>query len=105
MVDFRDIGEHGAADSILVELAREIAAVILTTDRDYYHTLPHQFPDHAGVIVIAVKQPNRAAILERLEWLLQHVDGDQLRGRAIQLRDKTWIARPPLQESTDAGAP
>ena len=101
--DFRGIGELGADDSVLVEMAREIGAVILTTDRDYFHTLPQQFPDHAGVIVIAIKQPNRAAILERLEWLLQHVGEDHLSGRAIQLRDRTWVARPPLPESSEEG--
>jgi len=103
--DFRDIGQHGAADSVLVELAREIGAVILTTDRDYYHTLPQQFPDHAGVVVIAVKQPNRAAILERLEWLLQHVGEHHLQGRAIQLRDRTWVARPPIPDPSGISPP
>jgi len=94
---------QGVDDSVLVEEAQKRSAVILTTDRDFFHTLRHQYPSHAGLVVIALKQPNRCAILERLEWLLENVEADQIPHRAFQLRDKTWVAQPPLPESPDAG--
>lgn len=51
-----------------------------------------------GVVVIALKQPNRQTILERLKWLLANVREDDFSGRAFQLRDRTWVAQPPLPE-------
>ncbi len=89
---------QGASDSTLIEQAQTLGAVLLTTDRDFFHTLRHSYPDHAGLIVIALKQPSRAAIIERLRWLLEKVDPESLRGRAFQLRDRTWVAQPPLPQ-------
>ncbi len=94
---------EGNPDEALLVEAHRIDAVFLTTDRDFFHTLRHEFPDHAGIIVIALKKPNRQAIIDRLIWLLENVDEDHLRGRAFQLRDRTWLARPPIPDLTDSG--
>ena len=75
-----------------------MGAVLLTTDRDFFHTLRHQYPNHAGLVVIALNQPNRAAILGRLQWFLETIDAKHFTRRAFQLRDKTWVAQPPLPE-------
>ncbi len=89
----------GCNDIVLVEEARRRGAIILTTDRDFFHTLRHQFPDHSGLIVIALKKPNRTAILKKFEWLLDNVDAENFAGRAFHLRDKSWVAAPPLPET------
>lgn len=94
---------QGVDDSVLIEEAQKRSAIILTTDRDFFHTLRHQFPSHAGLVVIALKQPNRAAILERLQWFLDNVAANDIPNRAFQLRDNTWVAQPPMPESTDTG--
>jgi len=60
--------------------------------------LHHDHPDHPGLIVIALKKPHRQAILDRLEFLLATVNENQFSGRAFQLRDRTWVARPPLPD-------
>ena len=101
--DPRGTSMEGSDDSVIVEEARRLGAVILTTDRDFYHTLRHQYPDHSGVVVIALKQPNRSAIVKRLEWLLQNIPTKELPGRAFQLRDNSWIAQPPLLEIDENG--
>jgi len=88
---------EGVPDTIIVEEARRMKAVLLTTDRDFFHTLALQYPEHAGIVVIALKQPSRAAILERLKWFLAHVAEEHLASRAFQLRDHTWVARPSLK--------
>ncbi|MEI6712631.1 MAG: DUF5615 family PIN-like protein [Verrucomicrobiota bacterium] len=95
--DLRDLGLAGSADDIVVHKALELGAVILSTDRDFFHTLGHQYPTHLGVIVIALKTPGRTAILSRLEWFLNHVATEQWAGRAFQLRDSTWLAKPPIR--------
>ena len=94
--DFRGTPEEGMADAAVFGRAQALGAVLLTTDRDFFHTIPQLFERHCGVIVVALRQPNRAAILSRLEWLLAHVPETAFANRAIQLRDKTWLAYPPL---------
>jgi predicted nuclease of predicted toxin-antitoxin system len=94
--DFRGSGEEGMEDSAVFEKAQALRAVLLTTDRDFFHTIPHLFETHAGVIVVALRQPNRVAILSRLEWVLSNVEESAFANRAFQLRDKTWLVYPSL---------
>ncbi|MGJ8695249.1 MAG: DUF5615 family PIN-like protein [Verrucomicrobiaceae bacterium] len=96
VIDFRIEGTVGADDSAVINLAIARSAVILSTDRDFFHTLGRQFPEHHGIVVIAVKKPTRSLILERLQWLLNHVPTDRFQGRAFQLRDQTWQVYPAL---------
>jgi hypothetical protein len=42
-------------------------------------------------------QPNRAAILEKLSWILNRLQPGDFANRTIQLRDRTWIAIPMLE--------
>ncbi len=95
-VDPRGTELEGTTDRALIEYAKSIGAVLLTTDRDFFHTLRHSHPDHAGLIVVALKQPNREAIVNRLKWLFTTVGESEIRGRAFQLRDASWIAFPPI---------
>lgn len=99
VIDFRQAGKPGDDDSAVFQMAVDESAVILTTDRDFFHTLPALYDGHPGVVVVALRQPNRAAILGRLRWLLEALPLDKLRGRAIQLRDSTWLVLPPMSES------
>ena len=78
--------------------AQDHAAILLTTDRDFFHTIPHRFDSHRGVVVIALRQPNRRAILARLEWILAQVEDHHFKDRVFQLRDRTWLAYPPISE-------
>jgi predicted nuclease of predicted toxin-antitoxin system len=94
--DFRGTGDEGIDDSEVFQKAQDHAAILLTTDRDFFHTIPHRFDSHCGVIVIALRQPNRRAILARLEWILSQVGDYQFNNRVFQLRDSTWLAYPPI---------
>jgi hypothetical protein len=58
--------------------------------------LPHLHEKHAGIVVIALRQPNRSAIIGKLSWLLNRLQPDEFKNRTIQLRDQSWIAVPPL---------
>ena len=66
---------------------------MLTTDRDFYHTVPLLYEHHFGVVVIALHQPNRDAILGRLKWLLAQEDLFPLTDKVLQLRDTTYRVR------------
>ena len=96
--DFRKEGEEGADDEQVIELAIAHQAVILTTDRDFFHTLSAQYPNHYGIVVIALKHPTRKKIIERLEWLLNKVSADDFPQRAFQLKTQAWMSYPPINE-------
>ncbi len=88
----------GVPDEVLFGRCQEIEACFLTTDRDFFHTVPHLYENHFGVVVIALKQPNRSGILSRLEWFLSHVAEETVPDRVFQLRDQSWHVRPPMGE-------
>lgn len=94
--DIRGSDKEGMPDHELFREVQESGAVFLTTDRDFFHTIPHLHDHHAGVLVIALRQPKRAAIMEKLDWALTHFKHSDFTNRVIQLRDKTWSAIPPL---------
>lgn len=58
---------EGSRDAGIFAEAQYHQATFLTTDRDFYHTIHHLFQHHAEVIVTALRQPNRAAILEKVK--------------------------------------
>jgi predicted nuclease of predicted toxin-antitoxin system len=94
--DFRGTREEGIEDSLLFRKAQDLGAILLTTDRDFFHTIPHLFDNHHGVVVIALRQPNRSNILARLEWILYEVGDHLFENRVFQLRDSSWITYPPI---------
>ena len=93
VIDVRGTKLQGADDFRLFELAQQNEAVLLTTDRDFYHTIPLTCANHSGVIVIALKQPSRAAILARLEWIVAHSLMDSIKDTVILLRDNNYRVR------------
>ena len=96
--DFRHIGVIGAPDREIVRLAGERSAVILTTDRDFFHTLGRDLPAHSGIIVVALKQPTRSAIISRIEWFIENIGLHRIGGRVFQLRDRAWMVYPPFED-------
>ena len=72
-IAFAEICDFGDDDEAVFAAAQASDAVILTSDRDFYHTMPLRHPQHAGIVVVALHQPNRQAILSRLEWFFTTV--------------------------------
>lgn len=96
--DFRVIGVMGSPDEDILRLAKESSAVILTTDRDFFHTLGQSVSEHCGIIVVALKQPTRAAIVSRIEWFIEHIGLQRIQRRVFQLRDRAWMVYPPFDD-------
>lgn len=86
VVPFADVCEFGAEDEAVFAAAQRIGAVILTSDRDFYHTVPLVHPEHCGIVVVALRQPNRRAIQTRLKWFFENFDCP-MRNRVFVLRD------------------
>lgn len=97
--DTRLMGMRGQDDNQVIQVAQELQAVILTTDRDFFHTLSHSHPNHPGVIVVALRRPSRTNILERLTLFLSNVAEKNFQGRAFQLRDRTWVSFPAMSST------
>jgi len=55
------------------------------------------YPRHAGVVVVALRQPQSPKHSEKLTWLLEHVATEKLPGRVFLLRDANDVAYPPLE--------
>ena len=50
--DIRGTSREGMSDLEIFKLSQEKNAVFLTTDKDFFHTIPFQFEKHYGVIII-----------------------------------------------------
>lgn len=74
----------GTADAILFAHAQEQQAVFVSTDKDFFHTIPLAFERHCGAIVITLRKPNRVDLLRRLADALAQL-GER------ELKDTTWL--------------
>lgn len=92
VISFAGVCEFGADDEEVFDRAQKLGAVILTSDRDFYHTMPLIHPEHYGIIVVALRQPNRKAILTRLQWFFENFDGP-MADRVFILRDYSCRAK------------
>jgi len=88
--DIRATVNEGLSDIKIFELAQNQKAILLTTDRDFFHTVPHLFENHCGVIVIALRQPNRQGILEKLIWAIENLELHNLANKVVLLRDRRY---------------
>ncbi len=96
--DFSLLGEEGASDFRVMELAIIKSALVLSTDRDFFHTIGRQYPEHFGILVIALKKPSREAIIDKLAWFMTKFGDMDLAGRAFQLRTRAWMVYPPFAD-------
>ena len=90
IVDIRATSREGLSDIEIFEMAQNDKAIFLTTDRDFFHTIPHLFENHCGVIVIALRQPNRQSILDKLIWAVENLDLFNISNKIVLLRDRHY---------------
>ena len=91
-IRFAEVCAGGDDDETVFSAAQRLGATILTSDRDFYHTMPLLHPTHAGIVVVALRQPNRAAINSRLKWFMENID-EPLANRVYVLRDFSYRLR------------
>src|SRR5688572_25183612 len=63
----------GSADDVLFDKAQELGATFLSTDKDFFHTVPFLRTDRKiAVVAITLAQPTRASCLSVLRgfWTL-----------------------------------
>jgi predicted nuclease of predicted toxin-antitoxin system len=79
-----EIFPPGTADETLFAHAQSESAVFITTDKDFFHTIPLAFARHHGAIVITLRRPNREELLRRLAAALTAL-GER------KLDDSVWL--------------
>ncbi|MCK6614481.1 MAG: DUF5615 family PIN-like protein [Ignavibacteriaceae bacterium] len=87
MFDVRDSTDEGLEDRDLFIRAQKENALFVTTDKDFFHTIPKTAGDHFGIFGIALRQPNYTAITEKLIWAINNFDLNNMRNKVILLRD------------------
>jgi predicted nuclease of predicted toxin-antitoxin system len=91
--DIRGTELEGANDNILFEKAQQHEAIFLTTDKDFYHTVPFFYKSHYGVIVIALSQPDSIGILKKLELALDVIKKTPIYSKCLLLKDRKIYIR------------
>ena len=79
-----EIFPPGTADEKLFDHAQDENAIFVTTDKDFFHTVPLAFARHHGAIVITLRKPNRTDLLRRLADALA-ILGER------NLQDTVWL--------------
>ena len=92
-LDIRGTDAEGSDDSTLFQLAQDHHAILLTTDKDFFHTVPMGVASHCGVIVIALRQPNGPAIVAELCNVLSHLQGNTLNSKVLLLTGRRSYLR------------
>lgn len=86
-----EFSPKGSNDIKIFQIAQHEKFIFLTTDKDFFHTVPLLVKDHAGVIVITLHQPNRQKILNRLEWALRWLQQGNITGRVLLVTDYRYL--------------
>ena len=82
--------QEGSDDIAIFEMAQKNNAIFLTTDKDFFHTIPYLFEHHHGIIVIILRQPNRRDIINKLLFALDNLDLRNIESKVILLRDNDY---------------
>ena len=95
VIDVRGTDKEGLSDSEIFQLAQNLKAIFITSDKDFFHTIPFQYQSHHGIIVIALNQPNRTNITQKLKWVLDNIDLDTIKNKVILLKDNSYTVSNP----------
>jgi predicted nuclease of predicted toxin-antitoxin system len=83
----------GTADDQLFAHAQRERAIFITTDKDFFHTVPLTFAQHHGAIVITLRRPNRDGLLRRLADALVALGERKLDGSVWLVTDTRIYSR------------
>lgn len=96
--DVRGTTKQGIADGDLWSEAMSSGRMLITTDRGF---TARRVSDHHGILVIRLRQPNRAKIHSAIQLAMNRITGIEWRKRLVVVRDRTmsvsladgWIER------------
>ncbi len=88
--DIRSTEFEGSDDNLIFQMAQDKKAIFLTTDKDFFHTIPSLYETHYGIVVIVIRKPNRSSIMEKFLFALNHVDLSSFKSKILVLRDNNY---------------
>ncbi len=91
VIDIRGTNYEGTRDGAIFKMAQNEKAIFITTDKDFFHKIPHLYEFHFGVVVINLRQPNRRNILSKIEWALLNIEFGSFESKVLLLRDSNYI--------------
>ena len=86
--DIRGSVQEGISDTEIFSLAKNEKAIFLTSDKDFYHTIHLTEKPHYGIVVIALRQPNSNAILDKINWVLDNIEKFSFNDECLLITDK-----------------
>ncbi|MBA7556612.1 hypothetical protein ES705_49327 [subsurface metagenome] len=86
--DIRGTSQEGLSDVELFSVVKKKESILLTTDKDFYHTIHLTGKPHHGIIVIALKQPNSQEIINKLKWVFSNLDKFSFSNECLLLTDR-----------------
>ncbi len=87
VIDIRSTDLEGSSDIKLFTEAQKHKALFITTDRDFFTTIPFLFESHHGIIVVSLKQPNSEELLSRIKWAFDNLSINDIDSTVILLKD------------------
>jgi predicted nuclease of predicted toxin-antitoxin system len=88
VLDLRGTQKEGALDSEVWNLAQKESRLLVTTDKGFAQL---RQSEHAGVLIIRLRQPNRHKIHQRVIRAINHFTETDWTGKTVIMRDKTMI--------------
>jgi predicted nuclease of predicted toxin-antitoxin system len=86
--------KQGSSDEELFMYSKKIGAIFLTTDKDFYHTIPIKCnTKDAIIVVIAVSKPNTTNIINRLVDFLNTIEVKEISQGVFLVNDKKIYKR------------
>lgn len=93
VIDIRGTNKEGIDDFSIFQLSQDNKAIFVSTDRDFFHTIPFKFVNHSGVIIISLIQPNKNAILEKIKWIMESSKIKSFENKILLLRDNSFLIK------------
>jgi predicted nuclease of predicted toxin-antitoxin system len=90
VLDIRGTNDEGISDELLLKRACEEGRLLITTDRDF---ASFRDREHYGILIIALRKPNRQKINKRVVEAMDQFSVDQWPGLLVVMRDRamsTW---------------
>jgi predicted nuclease of predicted toxin-antitoxin system len=94
--DVRGTAGEGMSDEELWGLAQRERRLLITTDKGL---ASRRYESHAGLLVVRLRQPNRARIHERVLWAIARFEPAEWPDRLIVLRDMAVTRWPGDHEA------
>ena len=84
VLDIRGTSDQGIPDDVLWAMIQQDNRLLVTTDKGF---VKYRDEEHAGILVVRLRQPNADKINERVMQALEQFSEDEWSGLIVVMRD------------------